>query len=425
MVHAHEEVPPQPQPPGEEERPCLPPAGQRPHDRADRGDVGATQGRRPARRRSLRRAPRSRRASRRGSWPSEPGHAGEPADERERPDRPGVEHALASELSVGCSARGWRTSGAELPRRHGRRQRPQTAALLGVTAASPVARRAPRLAIATTAPDVRTATVAAAENGGSPVTHHPWAPTATEARTPWAPTDVAPSSACEHRGMAVGDVSSVVVAMATSDCEVIRDAWLAQPANAWSSSAYLIAGGYLAVRRGRSTLPPHRWCWRSARWLSGASCTTGRSPRGPTRPTTRPSPSCSAPSRAVEVRTARCGTATERRSWWSSWRRRCSSWRCPGRSQRSTAPSPASSRPPLGRCARSGLPAAGGGGIALVALLAGVVLFALGAHRRDAVSATWRSSNRTPGGHVANRRHAAAALVTSTLQPRRRPPMAP
>jgi hypothetical protein len=52
-----------------------------------------------------------------------------------------------------------------------------------VTAASPVARRAPRLAIATTAPDVRTATVAAAENGGSPVTHHPWAPTATEART--------------------------------------------------------------------------------------------------------------------------------------------------------------------------------------------------------------------------------------------------
>jgi hypothetical protein len=49
--------------------------------------------------------------------------------------------------------------------------------------------------------------------------------------------------------MAVGDVSSVVVAMATSDCEVIRDAWLAQPANAWSSSAYLIAGGYLAVRR--------------------------------------------------------------------------------------------------------------------------------------------------------------------------------
>ena len=48
--------------------------------------------------------------------------------------------------------------------------------------------------------------------------------------------------------MAVGDVSSLIVAMATSDCEAIRDAWLAQPANAWSSSAYLLAGGYLAVR---------------------------------------------------------------------------------------------------------------------------------------------------------------------------------
>jgi hypothetical protein len=48
--------------------------------------------------------------------------------------------------------------------------------------------------------------------------------------------------------MAVGDVSSLILAMATSDCEAIRDAWLAQPANAWSSSAYLLAGAHLAVR---------------------------------------------------------------------------------------------------------------------------------------------------------------------------------
>jgi hypothetical protein len=48
--------------------------------------------------------------------------------------------------------------------------------------------------------------------------------------------------------MTGADASSLVVAMATSDCEAIRDAWLAQPANAWSSSAYLLAGGYLLVR---------------------------------------------------------------------------------------------------------------------------------------------------------------------------------
>lgn len=48
--------------------------------------------------------------------------------------------------------------------------------------------------------------------------------------------------------MAVGEISSLLVAMGTSDCEALRDAWLAQPANAWSSGAYLLAGGYLAVR---------------------------------------------------------------------------------------------------------------------------------------------------------------------------------
>ena len=48
--------------------------------------------------------------------------------------------------------------------------------------------------------------------------------------------------------MAVGDASSLVIAMGTSDCEAIRDAWLAQPVNAWSSSAYLLASGYLAIR---------------------------------------------------------------------------------------------------------------------------------------------------------------------------------
>ena len=48
--------------------------------------------------------------------------------------------------------------------------------------------------------------------------------------------------------MAVGEISSLLVAMGTSDCEALRDAWLAQPANAWSSGAYLLAGGYLAAR---------------------------------------------------------------------------------------------------------------------------------------------------------------------------------
>ena len=48
--------------------------------------------------------------------------------------------------------------------------------------------------------------------------------------------------------MAVGDASALIAAMAASDCEAVRDGWLAQPVNAWSSSAYLLAGGYLVVR---------------------------------------------------------------------------------------------------------------------------------------------------------------------------------
>ena len=48
--------------------------------------------------------------------------------------------------------------------------------------------------------------------------------------------------------MAVSDLLSLMAAMGTSDCEAIREAWLAQPVNAWSSGAYLLAGGYLAIR---------------------------------------------------------------------------------------------------------------------------------------------------------------------------------
>lgn len=37
--------------------------------------------------------------------------------------------------------------------------------------------------------------------------------------------------------------------MGGSDCELLRDSWLAQPANAWSSTAYLAAAAYLVIRR--------------------------------------------------------------------------------------------------------------------------------------------------------------------------------
>ncbi len=45
--------------------------------------------------------------------------------------------------------------------------------------------------------------------------------------------------------------------MGASDCELLRQGWLAQPANAWSSAAYLVAAAYVLTRRvpaGR--LPP-------------------------------------------------------------------------------------------------------------------------------------------------------------------------
>ena len=57
--------------------------------------------------------------------------------------------------------------------------------------------------------------------------------------------------------MAAGDASLLIVAMGASDCEAIRNSWLAQPVNAWSSIAYLLAGGYLAVRhRALVTVAP-------------------------------------------------------------------------------------------------------------------------------------------------------------------------
>ena len=52
--------------------------------------------------------------------------------------------------------------------------------------------------------------------------------------------------------MAVDGASSLIVAMGGSDCEAIRDAWLAQPVNALSSSGYLLAGAYLVLRHRTS-----------------------------------------------------------------------------------------------------------------------------------------------------------------------------
>src|SRR5918997_6562834 len=38
--------------------------------------------------------------------------------------------------------------------------------------------------------------------------------------------------------------------MGGADCELIRDGWLAQPVNAWSSAAFLVAAAWVAARRG-------------------------------------------------------------------------------------------------------------------------------------------------------------------------------
>jgi hypothetical protein len=38
--------------------------------------------------------------------------------------------------------------------------------------------------------------------------------------------------------------------MGGADCELLRDGWLAQPANAWSSAAFLLAAAWVVARRG-------------------------------------------------------------------------------------------------------------------------------------------------------------------------------
>ena len=43
--------------------------------------------------------------------------------------------------------------------------------------------------------------------------------------------------------------------MGGSDCELVRDGFLAQPANAWSSLAYVVAGVYVLVRCRRDRTP--------------------------------------------------------------------------------------------------------------------------------------------------------------------------
>ncbi len=45
--------------------------------------------------------------------------------------------------------------------------------------------------------------------------------------------------------------------MGGADCELLRDGWLAQPANAWSNAAYLAAAAWvLTRRRAVGRLPP-------------------------------------------------------------------------------------------------------------------------------------------------------------------------
>jgi hypothetical protein len=45
-----------------------------------------------------------------------------------------------------------------------------------------------------------------------------------------------------------------LLALGASDCEALRDGWLAQPVNALSSVAYVVAGAYV-LRRGGPRLP--------------------------------------------------------------------------------------------------------------------------------------------------------------------------
>ena len=53
---------------------------------------------------------------------------------------------------------------------------------------------------------------------------------------------------CEHPSVPPTDAVAVIVAMGGPDCEMIRGGWLAQPANAWSSVAYLAGATYVLAR---------------------------------------------------------------------------------------------------------------------------------------------------------------------------------
>ena len=48
--------------------------------------------------------------------------------------------------------------------------------------------------------------------------------------------------------MAPADMVPAIVAMGGADCETLRAGWLAQPANAWSSVAYLAGAAYVLAR---------------------------------------------------------------------------------------------------------------------------------------------------------------------------------
>ena len=43
--------------------------------------------------------------------------------------------------------------------------------------------------------------------------------------------------------------------MGGSDCELLRDGWIVQPANAWSSLAYVVAAAVVLARRHRADAP--------------------------------------------------------------------------------------------------------------------------------------------------------------------------
>jgi hypothetical protein len=83
----------------------------------------------------------------------------------------GSSTTFASELSVGCSARGCRTRALICHAATATARAHQAVAGFGVTTSSQATRRPSPLPVATSVPDPTTATVAAVENGGSPVTN--------------------------------------------------------------------------------------------------------------------------------------------------------------------------------------------------------------------------------------------------------------